>query len=457
MPPKVTNNRKSLKTPAEEKVEETKIDEATSRLYVFKLDSLSIWQSKDLNAVIPDIIIDLSKVDSYKKGIDSLRKILSNVKEIEIKTIDQYVKSKVTTKLEKIDVGHREINQLIPFKVCNSVCNSDSVEFYMRCSDLYIVGFRKKDTIKILEDESLQYPQYPENIKYVFNVINADKESLHVLGYAIAEATRSEHIEEYVLKLISQSSQTYTININDMLTIVDEKGNPITVYDLVHDWKHGKLLSEPKIKPSNKTSSVKEISAGGYKYDVKSGGFKLIDANGATKHPLQYAYSDHTPDDDDKGSGAISISSASEKDNVSSVMSNLLSYYLSWLNDLPQWLKEQMLNSTPIKILIESTKRDSAIFLPKLVSEDFHDKVLLVEQNAPQYNYTENASEENAQVDTGVDHSSMIDMSMILPVGIAAVSYFILPTAISSGPLSGKDIFFAGEACLKLLHGIEIF
>lgn len=206
-------------------------------------------------------------------------------------------------------------------------------------------------------------------------------------------------------------------------------------------------------KVANGTSQIIPISAGIYQESAASS-FKYSKIPGSER--AAFGSSDNKPDDNDKGGGAIRINE--DKENQTTVEVNTwLNYYLSWINQLPQWLQSQILNSTPIKTLIELTKRDLAIYESKSIAEDFYDKILFVEQEKSQNDFTEDKISEKAQVDDTVDYSGMIDMSMILPVDVAAVSYLILPIlAESSVLLPGKDSFLAGESGLNLLNGIDV-
>lgn len=241
--------------------------------------------------------------------------------------------------------------------------------------------------------------------------------------------------------------------------LIDVMQSKVEMFGNVLCYEGGAVKALSKL--ANGTSSIIQISAGVYQKNTLSS-FKYSKTPGSES--LAFSTPDDKPDND-KGGGAIHVHPHQESDRVDTSISTLLSYYLSWIYELPKSLQNQILNSTPVKTLIEVIKQNSAIYEPKSLVENFYDKVLYVEQPEYQDNILENNTQENAQVGD-INSASMIDMTMILPIGAAAVSYLILPTIAGSLPtsgivgsmsISGKDNFLMGEAGLNLLNGIEIF
>lgn len=184
----------------------------------------------------PEIIINLLDLESYKAGIVALRGILKT---------------------------NRESNLLIPFQVYS---DGKINTFFMRCSNLYILGYQDNDKIKILKEEDLSYTGQSS---YSFFHITTDIPSIHTLGYVVAEAVRSKPIFRYIKGLIEE--QNYVLNIHDNVfgisqlhldlgnakrnKIVENINNilaKITVYKIAHSWgflknKEGPIINKPKI------------------------------------------------------------------------------------------------------------------------------------------------------------------------------------------------------------------
>ena len=378
------------------------------KLYIYMPKSNYIIEPMDHDNYIT---IDLTDVDSYIKGISLLRKILFEVEQEEL------MKRK-NTKMDEnsVNLVYREANKLIPFKV-DSI-KKGSVEFFMRCSDLYIVGFRVGDSnIEIFDYKKLRYPSSNDHSKYKFNEIKADINSLHVMGYVIAEATRSDDVKKHIEEIITADSPNYTLDILFELEIDNKINNEInnkiktTVYDLAHDWVHCKI-SQPKVKKAN-SNSTQEVISGYYERDCLTLRYTLKDKLKSKEHSLQLSYPNDGPDDNDKGGEAIHIASSSEKDKVNGE-DNTIPYYLAWLNYIPKLLRHQILDSMPIKSLIEFLKSFSATYKIKSFLEDFYYKSYYVEQDKHPNNNMEDDNLEKAQVNYKDSLSSMIDQSMNL-------------------------------------------
>jgi hypothetical protein len=136
---------------------------------------------------------------------------------------------------------------------------------------------------------------------------------------------------------------------------------------------------------------------------------------------------------------------------VSSSLSELtLGNLYSWISELSEWMQNQLLNSTPIKNLIKSTKQIAAIYDIKSIAQDFATKALSSMSENHSIDATEYDSYEKAQVSYLQSTTEAIDMSMILKE-IPAI-----PGAIESGNIFSGDIAFNGLGHFYE-HGIDVF
>ncbi len=203
---------------------------------------------------------------------------------------------------------------------------------------------------------------------------------------------------------------------------------------------------------SNGTSSTAPSSAGLYQESSSSGHYTKIPES----ERFTFSLSDNKPDDNDKGGGAIRTNPSSEENKIGTATNILLNYYLSWLQNLPQWLQDQILNSTPIKTLIESIKQNSLIDKPKSVAEDFYNRMLNVQDTYNHMDSIEDDINQKAQASNSNDASGMIDMTIKLTVALGGI-VLILPTMIeSSVDLLGKTSAFSGVFSDAILHSTEI-
>jgi|GEM_PF-3517009 len=122
----------------------------------------------------------------------------------------------------------------------------------------------------------------------------------------------------------------------------------------------------------------------------------------------------------------------------------------AWIYELPEWLQNQVLNSTPIKGLIESAEQMAAIYDIKSI-QDIVTKMLSPEAQSP-VDGAEYDLYEKAQI-SDMRPIEPIDMSMLYKD--ATVTGWILPTVgMESGNMFVGDAAFNG---LGHFHGIELF
>lgn len=109
----------------------------------------------------------------------------------------------------------------------------------MRASDLYIVGYKIEDKIRIFEIDSEEKDQdgfpsltYTSKSRYNFceimiysernkQAIKDNWKNIHTLGYLVAEAVREEEIEKYT------STNLYKTNIDILSDIYISRRNPL--------------------------------------------------------------------------------------------------------------------------------------------------------------------------------------------------------------------------------------
>ena len=153
--------------------------------------------------------------------------------------------------------------------------------------------------------------------------------------------------------------------------------------------------------------------------------------------------------DGDKTKDIITV----ETENSSSHLDIALNNLINWIYELPEWLQEQVLNSAPIKLLIESAEQQAAIYNKNTVASLF--AKLLSTDIA---NNSADAVEDDINAKATVADTSLaesIDTSMIL--NEPTVTVWILPTvAIDSGNLFG-DYAFNDLLQVNGLNGIDVF
>ncbi len=150
----------------------------------------------------------------------------------------------------------------------------------------------------------------------------------------------------------------------------------------------------------------------------------------------------------------VTILNTKYEDIKSSPSSNAaLDQLLNWIYELPQWLQDQILQSTPVKALIESIEQAAAIYDKKSVVD------LFVSMRSPAVSDSPNAVENNIhEVVKLLDMPSegFIDMSMIYKE--STISGWILPTVAIIGSGGFGDSAFNGLPMnFDGMNGIEGF
>lgn len=220
----------------------------TTKITKFKLYKNSTGQ-------IPEIIINLIQSHLYERGINQLVEILKTC---------------------------RSGNELIQFKVRSpnypkiTTAEEDLPSFYMRASDLYIVGYKIEDKIRIFEIDSEEKDQdgfpsltYTSKSRYNFceimiysernkQAIKDNWKNIHTLGYLVAEAVREEEIEKYTstnlyktnIDILSdiyifQEETLFVSQVSDLIRPI-KKVLSVSTQALAHGWKQQKLLHNIK-------------------------------------------------------------------------------------------------------------------------------------------------------------------------------------------------------------------
>lgn len=154
--------------------------------------------------------------------------------------------------------------------------------------------------------------------------------------------------------------------------------------------------------------------------------------------------------DNEERAQSNNIVSTKTEDN--SKPNTLLNHLLSWIYELPEWLQEQLLNSAPVKALIESAEQWDAIYDKKSVGELFA-KLLSVDPVSNSVDATKDNINAKATISESTTES--IDTSMIL--NEPTITGWILPTvAIGSDNLFG-DAGFNGLVNFNGLDGLNVF
>jgi hypothetical protein len=119
----------------------------------------------------------------------------------------------------------------------------------------------------------------------------------------------------------------------------------------------------------------------------------------------------------------------------------VLEFILSWINELPQWLQDKILDSSPIKSLVESIEQTSAMYDKKSVSDIF-----TISQSFEASDSLQNEVEDNRQEKVklcDLPSEGAIDMTMIWKE--PTVNGWILPmVGIESGNMFEDDAAFNG-------------
>ncbi len=141
---------------------------------------------------------------------------------------------------------------------------------------------------------------------------------------------------------------------------------------------------------------------------------------------------------------------AEDESYLSVVMFNSL----SWIYELPEWMQEQILNSTPIKTIIEETETLAAIY----DSSEYvlsHLNNMFATEKATSCDYDVVAKQEDKVTFIDSAYRYLVDTTMILED--TQVTGLILPMVdINSGNILGENEF-GTHANFNGLNGLEVF
>ena len=164
------------------------------------------------------------------------------------------------------------------------------------------------------------------------------------------------------------------------------------------------------------------------------------DTSGANHH------SNSVNSDDNDDSSKIEKTKHEAVIEASSSLSELtLKNLYAWIYEFPEWMQNQLLNSSPIKELIESVKQNSAIYDIKSIGQDFAIKILIHESSKNPVDMIEHDIYEKIQV-VDLRPVDAIDMTMIKG---PTVNKWILPMIESRNMFAG-DVQAHG-------HEIDVF
>ncbi len=159
-------------------------------------------------------------------------------------------------------------------------------------------------------------------------------------------------------------------------------------------------------------------------------------------------------DDDKKNTDNIKAANAAKNDSDNEAkLSITLLNLLSWIFELPEWLQERILNSTPIRALLEEDESTTAIYESNYILNHLA-KMFITGKEGNSGDPTEGTQSEKIAL-AELPSQDLIDTSMIL--NEPTVPGWILPTVavIGSGGLF-VDQAFNGLLQLNELNGIDV-
>lgn len=167
---------------------------------------------------------------------------------------------------------------------------------------------------------------------------------------------------------------------------------------------------------------------------------KKVKHNGDTEVEGKQHSNSVVEDDQEDDKRTDITQSAADIDERESFAGVELQALYSWLNNLPEWMQDKILNSAPVKTMIESAEQAAAIYDIKYIAQDFVKRMLLPDDLR---NIEEDSRTEKAMVaEVGC---KPFDTSLVYG-GLAAAA-LILPAANS----------MLGDAPFNTFNGIEIF
>lgn len=136
----------------------------------------------DQLSIFPTFSVDLGDAEKYRSAIEQIRSALDE---------------------------DRTSGKLLALKVYNSQYNESTATFFMHKQDAYIVGFTDRNAInQFPSDDQLRYPGQTS-----FSLYNIQPhfKTIHMLGFAIAEAVRFAPIAKYIEFLIEKRNSFFDI------------------------------------------------------------------------------------------------------------------------------------------------------------------------------------------------------------------------------------------------------
>jgi hypothetical protein len=125
----------------------------------------------------------------------------------------------------------------------------------------------------------------------------------------------------------------------------------------------------------------------------------------------------------------------------------------NWVYELPEWLQEQILNSTPIRSLFEEAEKTAAIHDSKYIQNQI-EKIFIAETTNKSEDITVDKQSEKVTF-AELPSQDLVDTSMILEN--SQITGLILPIVdIGSGNIFGENEF-GGFANFNGLNGLELF
>jgi hypothetical protein len=142
-----------------------------------------------------------------------------------------------------------------------------------------------------------------------------------------------------------------------------------------------------------------------------------------------------------------------EKNDENSIYNPTIQTLYFWLGQLPKWLQDQILNSTPIQIIIAETKKIAEILDSKHIQNQI-EKIFVAESSNKSEDFTE---DKQAQRVTFIDSSpqDLVDTDMVLED--SSVRGLILPTVAVESNGIFNDNHFSGLLNFNGLNGFEVF
>lgn len=138
----------------------------------------------DESIISPTIQVDLGSAESYRAAIEQINLSLSE---------------------------DRALGKLLALQIYSSQGSDSVVTFFMHKEDAYIVGFIDNKNVKQFpSDAELAYKN--TETKFSLNDIRPHLETVRMLGFVIAEATRFFPIAEYIELMIEEKKHSFDIN-----------------------------------------------------------------------------------------------------------------------------------------------------------------------------------------------------------------------------------------------------